>query len=157
MQRVPMTVRGYESLQKELHHLKTVERRQIIEAIASARELGDLSENAEYHAAREKQGFIEGRISELESKVSYAEVIDPKQLSGKVVRFAATVTLLDDETDVETTYQIVGIDEADIKQARLSFSAPLARSLIGKTESDTVTVHTPNGERSYTILKVEYV
>jgi transcription elongation factor GreA len=157
MQRVPMTVRGFETLQKELHHLKTVERRKIIEAIASARELGDLSENAEYHAAREKQGFIEGRISELESKVSYAEVIDPKQFTGTIVRFAATVTLVDEETDVETTYQIVGVDEADVKLGRLSFSAPLARALIGKSEDDTVTVHSPNGEKSYTILKVTYV
>ena len=157
MQRVPMTVRGFETLKEELAHLKTVERREVIAAIASARALGDLSENAEYHAAREKQGFIEGRIAELESKISYAEVIDPSQFTGAVVRFGAYVTVADEDTDEETTYQIVGVDEADIKKGRLSFSAPLARAVIGKSDGDSVMVQTPNGEKAYTIIQVRYV
>ena len=157
MQRVPMTVRGFETLKEELAHLKTVERREVIAAIASARALGDLSENAEYHAAREKQGFIEGRIAELESKISYAEVIDPSQFTGSVVRFGAYVTVADEDTDEETTYQIVGVDEADIKKGRLSFSAPLARAVIGKSDGDSVMVQTPNGEKAYGIIQVRYV
>lgn len=157
MQRVPMTVRGFETLKEELAHLKTVERREVIAAIASARALGDLSENAEYHAAREKQGFIEGRIAELESKISYAEVIDPSQFTGAVVRFGAYVTVADEDTDEETTYQIVGVDEADIKKGRLSFSAPLARAVIGKSDGDSVMVQTPNGEKAYSIIQVRYV
>lgn len=156
MQRVPMTIRGYEALKEELHTLKTVERRQVIEAIASARELGDLSENAEYHAAREKQGFIEGRIAELESKVSLAEVIDPTQFTGETVRFGATIVVADEDTDDETTYQIVGVDEADIKKGLLSFSAPLARAVIGKSEGDSVSVKSPGGEKAYTIVSVSY-
>lgn len=156
MERVPMTAQGYARLEAELKTLKTVERSEVIKAIADARALGDLSENAEYHAAREKQGFIEGRITELESKLSRADVIDVTKLSGVTVRFGATVTLVDEDTDEESRYQIVGVDEADIKMGLLSFSAPLARALIGKSVGDSVEVQTPGGARSYEILKVEF-
>jgi len=156
MERVPMTAQGYARLEAELRNLKTVERSEVIKAIADARALGDLSENAEYHAAREKQGFIEGRITELESKLSRADVIDVTKLSGTTVRFGATVTLVDEDTDEESRYQIVGVDEADIKMGLLSFSAPLARALIGKSVGDSVEVLTPGGAKSYEILKVEF-
>lgn len=156
MERVPMTAQGYARLEAELKTLKTVERSEVIKAIADARALGDLSENAEYHAAREKQGFIEGRITELESKLSRADVIDVTKLSGATVRFGATVTLVDEDTDEESRYQIVGVDEADIKMGLLSFSAPLARALIGKSVGDSIEVQTPGGARSYEILKVEF-
>ncbi len=151
-----MTAQGYARLEAELRNLKTVERSEVIKAIADARALGDLSENAEYHAAREKQGFIEGRITELESKLSRADVIDVTKLSGTTVRFGATVTLVDEDTDEESRYQIVGVDEADIKMGLLSFSAPLARALIGKSVGDSVEVLTPGGAKSYEILKVEF-
>lgn len=156
MDKFPMTPKGFESLKEELTTLKTVDRRAVIEAIASARELGDLSENAEYHAAREKQGFIEARISDLEAKISQADVIDPLSFSGDTVRFGATVVIADEETDEEKTYQIVGIDEADIQAGLLSYSAPLARALIGKETGDSVTVQTPGGEKSYEIVDVLY-
>jgi transcription elongation factor GreA len=149
-----MTLPGYQKLEDELRHLKSVERPAVIKAIAEAREHGDLSENAEYHAAREKQSFIEGRILELEDKTSHAEVIDVSKLSGAIVKFGATVTLVDDDTGDKTTYQIVGEDEADIKAGRLSVSAPLARALIGKTVKDGVEVTTPKGGKSYEIVKV---
>jgi transcription elongation factor GreA len=152
-----MTARGFSRLQEELKHLKTVERIAVIKAISEARALGDLSENAEYHAARERQGFIEGRIAELEAKLSLAEVIDVAKLSGDIVRFGASVKLIDEETEEESIYQIVGVDESDIKKGFLSISAPLARSLIGKKTGDSVEVHTPGGSKTYEIISVEFV
>jgi transcription elongation factor GreA len=143
-------------LEEELRTLKSQERPAVIRAIAEARAHGDLSENAEYHAARERQSFIEGRIIELEEVVSAAEVIDPSTLSGSQVKFGAHVTLVDEETDKEATYQIVGVHEADIKYARLSISSPLAKALIGKKVGDTVSVPAPGGDRSYEILQVNY-
>lgn len=157
MQRIPMTARGFSRLQEELKHLKTVERIAVIKAISEARALGDLSENAEYHAARERQGFIEGRIAELEAKLSLAEVIDVAKLRGDIVRFGASVKLVDEETGEESIYQIVGVDESDIKKGFLSISAPLARSLIGKKTGDSVEVHTPGGSKTYEIISVEFV
>jgi len=156
MDKIPMTAAGYNRLQEELKTLKTVERPAVIRAIAEAREHGDLSENAEYTAARERQSFIEGRVLELEDKISRAEVIDPSRLSGSVIKFGATVTLADEDTDEEVTYQIVGQDESDIKAGFLSVTAPLARALIGKTDGDTVEVTTPAGSKSYEVVKVEY-
>jgi len=156
MRKAPMTTNGYNALQEELRQLKTVERQKVIQAIAEARAHGDLSENAEYHAAREKQGFVEGRIAELEGKLSHAEVIDPVKLSGKVIRFSATVQLFDEDTECEKTYQIVGADESDLSQGKLSYAAPLAKALIGRQEGETIEVHTPNGVKSYEIVKVKY-
>jgi len=157
MEKVPMTASGFQRLQEELKHLKSVARPEVIKAIAEAREHGDLSENAEYHAARERQSFIEGRVLELEDKISRAEVIDVAKLSGESVKFGATVTLADEDTDEETTYQIVGQDESDVKEGRLSITAPIARSLIGKNVGDSVEVTTPNGSKSYEIVSVKYV
>lgn len=151
-----MTAAGYNRLQEELKHLKTVERPAVIKAIAEAREHGDLSENAEYHAARERQSFIEGRVSELEDKISRAEVIDPTKLSGKTVKFGATVTLADEDTDEESTYQIVGQDESDVKNRMLSITSPLARALIGKAVGDSVEVSTPGGSKMYEVVAVEF-
>jgi len=156
MEKVPMTAAGYKRLQEELKALKTVERPGIIEAIAVAREHGDLSENAEYHAARERQGFIEGRIAELEDLTKNAQVIDISTMSGKVVRFGAKVTLADEETDDTSTYQIVGEVESDIKRGLLSIKAPLARAMIGREAGDTVEVDSPSGVRYYEIVKVKY-
>ncbi|HEY0204235.1 MAG TPA: transcription elongation factor GreA [Acetobacteraceae bacterium] len=156
MQKFPMTAPGLQRLEEELRHLKSVERPSIIRAIAEARSHGDLSENAEYHAARERQSFIEGRVIELEEIVSAAEVIDPSMLSGDQVKFGAHVHLLDEETEKEATYQIVGVHEADIKHLRLSISSPLAKSLIGKKIGDTVSVPAPVGYRTYEILSVKY-
>lgn len=155
--KIPMTQRGYDQLDQELRHLKTVERPAVIKAIADAREHGDLSENAEYHAAREKQGFIEGRIAELEDKVSRAEVIDPTKISGSEIKFGATVTLHDEDTDEVVRYQIVGSDESDIKKGFLSITSPLARALIGKQKKDSVEVSTPNGGKAYFIENIEYI
>lgn len=155
--KVPMTLAGYERLVEELKQLKTVERPAIIKAIAEARDHGDLSENAEYHAARERQSFIEGRVMELEAKISLAEIIDVKKLSGKTVTFGATVTLADEDTDEETKYQIVGADESDIAKGLLSITAPLARALIGKSVGDSVEVVTPRGSKSYEIVKIRFV
>ncbi len=155
--KVPMTLGGYERLVEELKQLKTVERPAIIKAIAEARDHGDLSENAEYHAARERQSFIEGRVMELEAKISLAEIIDVKKLSGKTVTFGATVTLADEDTDEETKYQIVGADESDIAKGLLSITAPLARALIGKAVGDSVEVVTPRGSKSYEIVKIRFV
>jgi transcription elongation factor GreA len=155
-EKIPMTMAGFERLETELRHLKSVERPAIVKAIAEAREHGDLSENAEYHAARERQSFVEGRVQELEDKISRAEVIDVSKLSGKIVKFGATVTLIDEDSDEEVRYQIVGQDESDIKDGRLSVTAPLARALIGKTVKDTVEVSTPGGSKSYTVIKVVY-
>jgi transcription elongation factor GreA len=156
MDKVPMTLEGFNRLEVELRRLKTVERPDIIKAIASAREHGDLSENAEYHAAKERQAFIEGRVSELEEKIRCAEIIDVTQLSGKTVKFGARVTLADEDTDEETTYQIVGEHEADIKDGRLSITSPLARALIGKGKGDSVEVSTPRGNKSYEIVTVAF-
>lgn len=156
IEKVPMTLSGFENLENELRHLKGTERPAVVKAIAEAREHGDLSENAEYHAARERQSFIEGRVQELEDKISRAEVIDVSKLSGKIVMFGATITLNDDDNDDEVTYQIVGQDESDIKVGRLSITAPLARALIGKTVKDRVEVSTPKGSKSYEILKVAF-
>ena len=157
MEKVPMTADGYTRLQEELKHLKTVERPAVIRAIAEAREHGDLSENAEYHAARERQSFIEGRVLELEDRISRADVIDVTALSGDSVKFGATVKLADEDTDEEATYQIVGQDESDIKAGRLSVTAPLARGLIGKSVGDVVEVTTPNGSKSYEVMDIRFV
>lgn len=152
-----MTEKGLRRLEDELRNLKSVERPAIIRAIAEARSHGDLSENAEYHAARERQSFTEGRVLELESIISTAEVIDPTTLSGDHVKFGATVTVVDEDTDKEATYQIVGVHEADIKLNLLSISSPLAKSLIGKQEGDTVSVPAPGGDRTYEILSVKFI
>jgi transcription elongation factor GreA len=157
MTKIPMTAEGFSRLEEELRHLKSIERPAVIRAIAEAREHGDLSENAEYHAARERQSFIEGRLAELEDKVARAEIIDPKKLSGKQVMFGATVTLVDEDTDEKAKYQIVGPDESDIGSGRISISSPLARALIGKTVGDSAEVSTPGGTKSYEIVKVAFV
>ncbi|MGE4482474.1 transcription elongation factor GreA [Acidocella sp.] len=157
MQKFPMTAAGLAALEDELRTLRAIERPAIIRAIAEARAHGDLSENAEYHAARERQSFIEGRISELEEIVSAVEVIDPTALTGDTVKFGATVLVVDEDTDQEATYQIVGLYEADIKQAKLSVTSPLAKALISKRVGDTVAVPAPGGDRSYEILKISYV
>ena len=151
-----MTASGLQRLEEELRHLKSVERPAIIVAIAEARSHGDLSENAEYHAARERQSFIEGRIEELEAVVGAAEVIDPSQLSGDSVKFGAKVDLVEEESEDERSYQIVGVYEADIKRGLLSISSPLAKALIGKKIGDTVSVPAPGGDKSYEILGVRY-
>lgn len=151
-----MTRAGFTALDEELKVLKSVERPAVIRAIAEAREHGDLSENAEYHAAREKQSFIEGRIKELEGMLSLADVIDPSKLSG-AVKFGATVTIVDEDSDEERTYQIVGEAEADIERGLLNIRSPLARALIGKDEGDSVEVKTPGGQKSYEILSIRYL
>ncbi len=156
MQKFPMTAPGLAALEDELRFLKGQERSAIIRAIAEARSHGDLSENAEYHAARERQSFVEGRIAELEEITSAAEVIDPATLSGDTVKFGATVLLVDEDTEKEVSYQIVGTHEADVKQARLSITSPLAKALIAKRVGDTVAVPAPGGDRSYEILKITY-
>ena len=155
MDKVPLTLQGYKSLSDELKKLKSQERPNIIKAIAEAREHGDLSENAEYHAAREKQSFIEGRIKELEGIISLAEVIDTKKLSG-TVKFAATVTILDEDTEEERTFQIVGEPEADIEKNKLNVKSPLARALIGKDTGDSVEVKSPGGTKYYEIVLINY-
>lgn len=156
MEKIPMTPTGYSALDAELKHLRSVERPSVIKAIAEAREHGDLSENAEYHSAREKQSFIEGRIKELEGILGLAQVIDPKTLSGPI-KFGATVVLIDEDTEEEKTYQIVGKSEADIEKGLLNIKSPLARALIGKDEGDSVEVKTPGGSKDYEITKVTYV
>jgi transcription elongation factor GreA len=158
MSKVPLTIAGAEKLRAELHELKTVQRPAIVTAIAEARSHGDLSENAEYHAAKERQGFIEGRISELESKLANAQIIDTRALDaeGRCV-FGATVDLEDTATGEKVTYQIVGEDEADIKQGKISISSPTARALIGKSAGDTAEVRAPGGVRAYDILDVKYI
>jgi transcription elongation factor GreA len=156
MNKLPMTSDGYTKLVEEIKRLKTVERPAIIRAIAEARTHGDLSENAEYHAARERQSFIEGRLMELEDKVARAEVIDTSKLSGSIVKFGATVTLADEETDEEQTFVIVGEDEADVKGGKLSVASPLARALIGKGKGDSVEVSTPRGAKSYEVVTVAF-
>jgi len=156
MEKVPMTAGGLVALEEELRQLKFVERHEVIKAIEVAREHGDLSENAEYHAAREKQSFIEGRVLELESVISLADVIDPGKLSGEIVRFGATVKLVDEDTDDESTFQIVGTYEANIENGKLSITSPTARALIGKSLGDSVDVTTPGGSKSYEIIAVDY-
>lgn len=156
MDKIPLTRAGNAALNDELKKLKSEERPAVIRAIAEAREHGDLSENAEYHAAREKQSFIEGRVKELEGILSLADVIDPASLSGSV-KFGATVQIVDEDTDEEKTYQIVGEPEADIENGKLNLKSPLARALIGKDEGDSVEVRTPGGEKSYEILKIDFV
>jgi len=156
MDKVPTTKGGFEAMETEIRELKTVIRPDIIKAIADAREHGDLKENAEYHAARERQSFTEGRIEELEYKISHAQVIDVASLSGDTVKFGATVTLTDEETDEEVTYQIVGDDEADLKQRKISFAAPISRALINKSVGDSAEVHTPKGVKYYEILSVSF-
>ena len=155
MEKFPLTRQGYQALEVELRQLKSVERPAVIKEIAEAREHGDLSENAEYHAAREKQSFIEGRVKELESLIGLAEVIDPAKLSG-AIKFGASVTIVDEDTDEERTYQIVGEAEANIEKGLLNIKSPLARALIGKEEGDSVDVRTPGGDRSYEVLKIVY-
>jgi len=157
MERFPMTPGGLKKLQEELKRLKSEERPAIIRAIAEARAHGDLSENAEYHAAKERQSFIEGRIAELEDKTSRAEVIDPSTMSGDTVRFGATVKVVDEETDAEKEYQIVGADEANIEEGRISVTSPIARAMIGKGIGDQIEVQAPSGARYYEILGVSYL
>ncbi|MEZ7813256.1 MAG: transcription elongation factor GreA [Paracoccaceae bacterium] len=156
MEKIPMTRGGHSALDAELKQLKSVERPAVIRAIAEAREHGDLSENAEYHAAREKQSFIEGRVKELESLLSYAEIIDPSKFSG-TIKFGATVTLVDEDTDEERTYQIVGEPEADIEKGMLNIRSPLARALIGKNKGDSVEVKTPGGQRNYEVVEIKFI
>lgn len=156
MEKLPMTREGFEKLQSELKQLKTVDRHEVIKAIASARELGDLSENAEYHAARERQGFIEGRIAELEDKLSRADVIDVQLLSGDTIKFGARATLIDEDTDENVAYQIVGDDESNLSKGKISLSSPLAKALIGKSVGDSVDVRTPGGVKSYEVVSVVF-
>jgi len=156
--KVPMTVRGHELLQTELKKLKSVDRPQVIQAIAEARAHGDLKENAEYHAAKDQQGFIEARIKELEGKLSHLQVIDVTAIDakGKVV-FGSTVDLIDEDSGTEITYTIVGEDEADIKTGMISYSSPIARALIGKTEGDSASFQAPSGEKNFEVVEVRYV
>ena len=151
-----MTVGGHAALEKELKHLKSVERPEIIKAISVAREHGDLSENAEYHAAKEKQGFIEGRVQELESKLSLAQVIDTASMSGNTVKFGAVVKIVNEDTDEESTYQIVGEDEASVKLGKISITSPIARAMITKEVGDSIEVVAPGGSKGYEILSVTY-
>ena len=156
MEKAPMTLQGFNDLETELKRLKTGERPDVIKAIAAAREHGDLSENAEYHAARERQAFIEGRVGIIEDLLSRAEVIDVSAIKGKVIKFGATIRVADEETDEKTTYQLVGEHEADIKSGKLSISSPMARAMIGKTISDSIEVTTPGGTKAYEIITVKY-
>lgn len=151
-----MTLEGYQRLEEELYRLKAVERPRIIQAISEARAHGDLSENAEYHAAKEAQGLNEARVAELEDKFNRADVIDPASLAGTTVKFGATVTLVDEDTDDKVKYKIVGDLEASVKDGKISISSPIARALIGKAKGDSVEVTTPKGSRSYEVLKVEW-
>ena len=152
-----MTLKGYNKLKEEIRYLKNVERPQIVEAIASARALGDLSENAEYHSAKERQGLVESRISDLEDKLSKAQVIDASNIKSDLIKFGATVEIVDNDSDVNSKFQIVGSDEADIKNGFLPITSPIARALIGKKVDDVVEVNTPNGLKSYTVLSVKYI
>jgi len=156
MNKIPMTVAGQIALDEELKRLKTIERPAVIAAISEAREHGDLSENAEYHAAKERQGWIEGRVQELEDKLARAQVIDITKMSGDTVKFGATVTVLDEDTEQESTYQIVGEDESDVKSGKISISSPIARSLINKEVGDVAEVNAPGGLKSYEIMLVSW-
>ena len=155
-ERVPMTVEGHKALEEELHRLKSEERPRIIQAIAEARSHGDLSENAEYHSAKEAQGLNEAKVAELEDKLSRAEVIDPKSLSGSTVKFGATVSLVDEDTEEKVKYKIVGELEANVREGKISIGSPIARALIGKSKGDTAEVTTPKGARSYEIVNVQF-
>jgi transcription elongation factor GreA len=157
MEKVPMTAEGYHALDEELKRLKTVERPAVIAAIGEARLHGDLSENAEYHAAKDRQGWIEGQIAEIEDKMARAQVIDVSKLSGKQVKFGATVSVIDEDTEEKARYQIVGEHEADVKRGRVSITSPIARAMIGKESGETVEVNTPGGVKAYEITKVEWV
>jgi transcription elongation factor GreA len=156
MEKVPMTAEGYQALDEELKRLKTVERPAVIGQIAEARSHGDLSENAEYHAAKERQGWIEGQIADIEDKLARAQVIDVSKLSGSQVKFGATVSVVDEDTEEEARYQIVGEHEADVKQGKISIASPIARAMIGKEIGDVVEVNTPGGVKAYEILKVDW-
>lgn len=157
MDKIPMTPAGLEKLEAELKKLKYEDRPAVIQAISDARALGDLSENAEYHSAKEQQGFIESRIAYIEGVIGSAEVIDPKKMSGDVVRFSATVKIVDEDTDEEKCYQIVGKEEADLEHGKISFESPIARALIGKAKGDEVTVQSPKGPRDFEIVSVDYI
>ena len=157
MEKVPMTQAGFDKLKEELRWRQQEERPRIILAISEARAHGDLSENAEYHAAKERQAFIEGRVMDLEDKVSRAEIIDVSKLSGKTVKFGATVTLADEDTDTKVKYMIVGDLEADAKRGRISISSPIARALIGKEVGDAIEVNAPGGARGYEIVQVQFI
>jgi transcription elongation factor GreA len=157
MEKVPMTSEGYQALDEELKRLKTVERPAVIAAIGEARQHGDLSENAEYHAAKDRQGWIEGQIAEIEDRMARAQVIDVSKLSGAQVKFGATVSVVDEDTELEARYQIVGDHEADVKLGKISISSPIARAMIGKENGDVVEVTTPTGVKAYEITKVEWV
>jgi transcription elongation factor GreA len=157
MEKVPMTGEGYNVLDEELRRLKTQERPSVIAAIGEARQHGDLSENAEYHAAKDRQGWIEGRIAEIEDKIARAQIIDVSKLSGKQVKFGATISVVDEDTEEEARYQIVGEHEADVKSGKISLTSPLSRAVIGKEVGDVVEVNTPGGVKAYEILKVEWV
>ncbi|MFN9928661.1 MAG: transcription elongation factor GreA [Phenylobacterium sp.] len=157
MEKVPMTVEGYRSLDEDLKRLKTLERPAVIAAISEARAHGDLSENAEYHAAKERQGWIEGQIADIEDKMARAQVIDVSKLSVKQIKFGATVSVIDEDTEEKARYQIVGEHEADVKRGRVSVTSPIARAIIGKETGDVVEVNTPGGVKAYEIVKVEWV
>jgi transcription elongation factor GreA len=157
MEKVPMTAEGYQALDDELKRLKTLERPTVIAAIAEARLHGDLSENAEYHAAKDRQGWIEGRIAEIEDKIARAQIIDVSKLSGSQVKFGATVSVVDEDTEESARYQIVGEHEADVRSGKISIASPIARAMIGKEMGDVVEVNTPGGVKAYEILKVEWV
>jgi len=154
--KIPMTAEGYARLEEELQYLRQTARPQVIEAIAEAREHGDLSENAEYHAARDRQSFIEGRVAEIQDTMARAEVIDVSKLSGDTVKFGATVTLADEDTDEETTYQIVGEVEAEVKNGKIAVTSPIARGIIGKKVGDSVEIQTPKGQKFFEVVAVEY-
>ena len=156
MERVPITTEGLKKLETELKKLKTIDRPQVIKAIAEAREHGDLSENAEYHAAKEQQSFIEGRILEIEDKLRRAEVINPSSINSNKIVFGATIKLYDESSNLEITYKIVGVDETNVEKGLISYSSPVARSLMGKSEGDIAEVKTPGGKTTYEILKIEY-
>ncbi|MDX2235482.1 MAG: transcription elongation factor GreA [Hyphomonadaceae bacterium] len=156
MDKVPMTAEGHALLDAELKRLKTVERPTVIQAIAEARSHGDLSENAEYHAAKERQSFIEGRLAELEDKLARAQVIDVSRLSGDTIKFGATVTVLDEDSEEKAVYKIVGEDEADVRAGKISISSPIARAMIGKEVGDVIEVAAPGGAKSYEILKIKW-
>jgi transcription elongation factor GreA len=157
MEKIPMTAEGYAALDAEMKRLKTVERPSVIQAIAEARAHGDLSENAEYHAAKDRQSFIEGRLAELEDKIARSQIIDVTKLSGKQVKFGATVNLLDEDSGAKSKYKIVGEDESDVSQGKISVTSPIARALIGKEEGDVIEVMAPGGAKSYEIVKVKYL
>lgn len=157
MDSIPMTLKGYKKLQDEVRHLKNVERPQIVESIASARALGDLSENAEYHAAKDRQGLIEARISDIEDKIGKATIIDVSKIKSDTIKFGATVEIVDDDTGTASKLQIVGSDEADIKGGFLPVTSPLAKALIGKKKNDNVEVLTPGGTKNYTILDIKFI